>query len=149
MEGDSRPIPDPTILTTEQLHREIGALRELVETRLDGLAALSNERLRALEQRMTSDKTTAETAVNAALAAQKEAASKSEEQTAKLLDQLRLTFTVGFDELRRGFDDLKGRVGTIESVKTGGREAYAGLYAVGILIVAALTALITYGAVHK
>jgi len=31
------PIPDPTLLTTQQLLREITALRELFETRLDGM----------------------------------------------------------------------------------------------------------------
>lgn len=32
-----RPVPDPTTLTTAQLLRELGALRELVFTRLDGM----------------------------------------------------------------------------------------------------------------
>lgn len=32
-----RPIPDPTLLTTRQLNREIGALKEVVFTRLDGM----------------------------------------------------------------------------------------------------------------
>ena len=31
-----RPIPDPTELTTDQLRREIGSLRELLETRIAG-----------------------------------------------------------------------------------------------------------------
>lgn len=31
--GDTRPVPDPTVLTTQQLYREIAALRELFETR--------------------------------------------------------------------------------------------------------------------
>ena len=31
------PVPDPTLLTTEQLRRELGSLRELVETRLHGM----------------------------------------------------------------------------------------------------------------
>jgi len=31
------PVPDPTLLTTEQLIRAIGALREVIETRLDGM----------------------------------------------------------------------------------------------------------------
>lgn len=34
---DIRPVPDPTILTTEQLTREIGRLREILEARLDGM----------------------------------------------------------------------------------------------------------------
>ena len=35
-EVGSRPVPDPTLLTTEALQREIRALRELLETRIDG-----------------------------------------------------------------------------------------------------------------
>lgn len=35
--GDWRPIPDPTKLTTEQLRREVATLREILETRLDGM----------------------------------------------------------------------------------------------------------------
>lgn len=31
------PVPDPTKLTTEQLRRELAALREIIETRLDGM----------------------------------------------------------------------------------------------------------------
>jgi hypothetical protein len=34
--GDRRPVPDPTLLTTQQLYREVAALRELFETRLNG-----------------------------------------------------------------------------------------------------------------
>jgi hypothetical protein len=36
-DGDSRPIPDPTQLTTQQLVREISALKELIFTRLDAI----------------------------------------------------------------------------------------------------------------
>ena len=32
--GDSRPVPDPTLLTTQQLLREIGTVRELFDARL-------------------------------------------------------------------------------------------------------------------
>jgi hypothetical protein len=35
--GDVRPVPDPTTLTTAQLLRELGALRELLFTRLDAM----------------------------------------------------------------------------------------------------------------
>jgi hypothetical protein len=31
------PVPDPTALTTEQLRRELGALREVIEARLNGM----------------------------------------------------------------------------------------------------------------
>ena len=35
--SSSTPIPDPTLLTTQQLHREILGLREVIETRLIGM----------------------------------------------------------------------------------------------------------------
>jgi len=36
-ERNWRPIPDPTILTTQQLQREISALKEIIFTRLDAM----------------------------------------------------------------------------------------------------------------
>jgi hypothetical protein len=35
--GGWQPVPDPTRLTTEQLRRELATLREILETRLDGM----------------------------------------------------------------------------------------------------------------
>jgi len=35
--SDWRPVPDPTTLTTEQLRRELSALREILSARLDGM----------------------------------------------------------------------------------------------------------------
>jgi hypothetical protein len=35
--GGWQPVPDPTRLTTEQLRRELATLREIIETRLDGM----------------------------------------------------------------------------------------------------------------
>jgi cation transport regulator ChaB len=35
--GNKFPVPDPTILTTQQLHREILGLREILEARLIGM----------------------------------------------------------------------------------------------------------------
>lgn len=40
----SRPVPDPTVLTTDALRRDIGALKDLLTTRMDGMDGLSNER---------------------------------------------------------------------------------------------------------
>src|SRR5271163_46358 len=34
---DRRPVPDPTLLTTQQLLRELSTLRELIFTRLDAM----------------------------------------------------------------------------------------------------------------
>ena len=35
--SECMPLPDPTKLTTEQLRRELATLREIIETRLDGM----------------------------------------------------------------------------------------------------------------
>ena len=35
--GEWTPVPDPTKLTTEQLRRELATLREIIETRLEGM----------------------------------------------------------------------------------------------------------------
>lgn len=37
VQSDFRPVPDPTVLTTEQLRRELSGLRELLEARLSGM----------------------------------------------------------------------------------------------------------------
>jgi hypothetical protein len=35
--ADVRPVPDPTSLTTRQLHRELASVKEVIYTRLDGM----------------------------------------------------------------------------------------------------------------
>jgi hypothetical protein len=45
-----RPVPDPTLLTTEALHREIASLRELEETRLEGLESKLETRLDGMDR---------------------------------------------------------------------------------------------------
>lgn len=167
MDGDSRPIPDPTVLTTEQLHREIAAAKEAISIEMDGLRGVIDARFDKVDLRFglldgqrIEQKVDTNAAVDAALVAQKEAVkeqtaasdraiAKSEAATSKQLEQLGTTFTTAIAGVTTTLADLKERVSRIESVKVGGREAYAGLYAVAILFAAVLSALITYGAVHK
>jgi hypothetical protein len=49
-QGDSRPTPDPTTLTTEQLRRELSALRELLEARLDAMEQATALRVGATDR---------------------------------------------------------------------------------------------------
>lgn len=44
--GGSRPVPDPTILTTQQLNREIAAMRDYI----DGQISVGRERLDAIDK---------------------------------------------------------------------------------------------------
>lgn len=53
--GERRPVPDPTTLTTQALHRDIGAARELLEERINGLTQLTDERLSSVGKRLEWD----------------------------------------------------------------------------------------------
>lgn len=48
--GVTTPNPDPTILTTQQLLREIATSRELVESKVDGLQAMFETRLDGMDK---------------------------------------------------------------------------------------------------
>jgi hypothetical protein len=152
--GGSTPIPDPTVLTTEALHREIAAVRELVFERIARNAEVAIEKLGSVEtqfelierQRVEQKKDTKD-AVDAALAAAKEAVkeqttaseraiAKSEAATAEQLKQLSTTFTTAIYGTTTNHDDLKERVGKIESIRQGGKEAVAALYALAGFVVA-------------
>lgn len=47
---DIRPVPDPTILTTEQLRREISALRDTVFAKFDGDRSVIEARLTGMDR---------------------------------------------------------------------------------------------------
>lgn len=150
-QGTSTPRPDPTLLTTQALYREIRGLREYIETLIQGEEKLTNEKFARVEQnfelierqRVEQKQDTAASrieqkqdsvaAVNAALIAQKEAVreqtiasekaiSKSEAATAKQLEQLGATFNQAIHGAVESTSDLKDRVGKLESIKLGAHE---------------------------
>lgn len=118
-----RPDPDPTLLTTENLRREIANLKELQETRLsaskadtialhdlllakievlssvtaqqfEGIAIQFAERDKRTEQLSLADKT----AIAAALQAQKEAAGAQNESNAASVTKQEAAFTKLLDQ---------------------------------------------------
>lgn len=123
--GGSRPTPDPTILTTDQLLREAGHLKELLTEKLIAVDKFLNK----VEEQRVEQKIDTKTAVDAALAAQEKAILKTELATAEALRQLKLTFDTALIGVVSSIDDLKNRVGRVEGVKLGGQESKAGLYA--------------------
>jgi hypothetical protein len=132
MAGESQQLPetrpDPTVLTTEQLLREVGQVRDLLKTEVEGIRRVFEEKFSAvdrqfvlIEQQRVEQKVDTKTAVDAALRAQQEAVkeqttaseraiAKSEAATTKSIEQLGSTFTTAFDGQRRDIDDLKERV---------------------------------------
>ena len=143
----TKPTPDPTVLTTEQLLREVDRVKELMTSELRGLASVIEERFGSVgtqfdlvERQRVEQKKDTKDAVDAALAAAKEAVkeqttasgmsiAKSETATSEQLKQLNVTFTTAILGVNDKFDDLKERVGRIENIKVGGKEQLASVYA--------------------
>lgn len=148
----SRPVPDPTSLTTEALMREVQTLRELLGQRIQSLDDKLSERLNGMvqsrdeevkgiedklklvEQQRVEQKKDTKDAVDAALTAQKEAVreqttasersiAKSETATTKSIDELGKTFATALDGFRREVGDLKDRLTTVEQRRVGSQEA--------------------------
>jgi multidrug efflux pump subunit AcrA (membrane-fusion protein) len=136
----SRPQPDPTALTTEALHREIAALKELAYQRIDQLERVYNEKCALLarelelrEQQRIEQKQDTKAAVDAALAAAREAVvaetgasqraiEKAEAATSKAVDQLGEKFGVDIHGLRRELDTLKERFVSDAGVRRGSMD---------------------------
>ena len=145
---DRRPIPDPTVLTTEALNREIAALRremglevaahrrevdqELKLRRLVTDEQFNNVDLQftLVERQRVEQKEDGRAALNAALAASKEAVDKNEKATAEQLKQQGSQFGTELAALRGSHDDLKDRVTKLESFAGGGQAKAADLRAV-------------------
>lgn len=99
-------MPDPTVLTTDQLRREIGALREVVETRLESLRDISDQRVAAIQlqldqryqaiydklkderARVQQQMTDADKAIQAALASAEKAVTKAETAAEKRFESV-------------------------------------------------------------
>jgi hypothetical protein len=135
-----RPDPDPTLLTTENLRREIANLKELSDTKfggvsnsigslhdlftaeLDKLASVTAERFTAVGAQFTerdtrTDQRAGDTklAVDAAFAAAKEATAEIKTGFTKSIDALQTLITANTKAADDKIDDLKERLTTMEA----------------------------------
>jgi len=139
------PIPDPTVLTTQALYREVSSLKELIEQRIAALSLATAEadeairqsikeaidarnvldrevqlrtdlQFRLVEQQRVEQKADTKNAVDAALTAQKEAIGKTETATAYQLQELGKRFETAFDNLRRSDDEIKERLQEVATI---------------------------------
>jgi hypothetical protein len=151
-DGGSRPVPDPTVLTTAQLYREIAASQVSFEKDLTAIRDMSNTRfecarrlveekfasidaqLELVERQRVEQKADTKAAVDAALTAQKEAVkeqtiaqgtaiAKSDAGTSEQLKAIRSEFSTALAGVLTTLNDIKDRVVAIESVRRGGQEA--------------------------
>ena len=127
----------------EHVQKVVGHLKELVEEKFESVATQFSERDTRSERESRDNKT----AVDAAFAAQKEAATKQDESNAKAIDKSEVATAEKIDKLSElfrteirglttGLADLKERVSGAESSRHGVREAtterresLAGIYA--------------------
>ncbi len=165
--GDWTPRPDPTLLTTEQLLREIGALERLLdarfltlETKMAGHFLIDTERFSKTEEhfllveslRLEQKKDTKE-ALESALAAQKEAARKQDDATKETISKLSQLLDISARGLSDKVDDLKDRVVRAEASRQGASETKqeqranitAVQAAVGIVVTVILLATLYFG----
>jgi len=154
-ERDFRPVPDPTLLTTEQLHREIAALREFVLGEIRHVGELSNERFKAVDEQFyaVSERTkeqkedgrlaldaafqSAKDAVALQTEASEKAIAKSEAATTKQIDALGVVVEKSSQAKDEKIDDLKTRLDKLE----GRREGVSSSTALLLAIVGALAAV--------
>jgi hypothetical protein len=141
--SDTRPIPDPTVLTTEASLRMETSLRNFITTEIKhqselfmSVVARIEMRLDLLDGRTAEQKSDTKAALDAALAAQKEAVASQTESANKSIDKsetatterikgveaLLATSTKATDDK---ITDLKDRVIAIEAVKLGNVEGAA------------------------
>lgn len=138
--GDLRPVPDPTELTTKATDRLEATLRNLITTEIRNMTILVGEKLKGvedrfsrLESRTAEQKSDTKDALDAALAAAKEAVATQAASFEKATNKSETTFTEnirGVAALLNSttkaaddkYDDLKERVVAIESRQSGGRE---------------------------
>jgi hypothetical protein len=144
--GGSRPVPDPTVLTTQQLLREVLSLKELFNTRLEAMDkaivllqsnADKSPTIAVVDQRLTSavcmmnskfaeydgrveDMSKAATkAVDAAFAAQKEAITKSEAGFTKQIDNMGGQMHMLQKTLDDKISDIKDRLNGLSGLQIG------------------------------
>jgi len=127
----------PTDVTKEVTH-----LRELMDERLISVGVQFKERDTRQERESRDNKV----AVDAAFAAQKEAAAKQDEGNAKAINKSEMATAETINKLSELFrtsagalsdkiDDLKARVGAIENLKQGGRDTIGSIYALAAFLV--------------
>jgi chromosome segregation ATPase len=125
-----------------EVQKEVSHLRELMDERSEAVIT----QFSLVERQRVEQKSDTKAAVDAALAAAKEAVkeqttafglatAKSETSTLEQLKQLTVTFNTAISGVQVTLGDLKDRINRIEATKAGGKETLTGIYAlVGFLV---------------
>lgn len=149
--GNSRPVPDPTLLTTAALMREVAG----IDARLMAAKELVDEQFKCVkqqfdtaEQQRKEQKADTQAAVDAALTAVELSTSKAEGSMTKQLEQLAATFQAYSKGQDVALNDLKQRIQVMESTKVGSHEtksaqtAWIGLAATICIVIISIVVVI-------
>lgn len=159
--GETRSVPDPTLLTIDALRREIAMLDGQTKESLTAVKALTAERFRSVdalmeraEEMRREQKADTKLAVDAALDSQKEATAKMERSISDQISSLRINFETEARSIRGSIEDLKEGMARLESVRIGhseqkseSRQISAGVIAligIGITILLAILTVIGF-----
>lgn len=164
-QGDVRPVPDPTVLTTAASLRLEETLRRLVQSEIEHMEMLMNERFahietqfKMLDARTAEQKKDTKDALDAALAAQKEAVAsqtasseksitKSETATIERIKAVETLLSASTRASDDKIDDLKSRIVAIEAVKLGTKESVSDSRATIAAVVGVIGVVIAFAAV--
>ena len=165
--GLNIPIPDPSLLTTEQFNRgqdnarrEMSSLREYLISEMTRIEKVHEEKFKGIEVRFAESKIEGKTALEAALRAAQNlvdaqnksnsaAAEKSEQNFTKQIEALNTQTTTITGALAAQVSDIKERITSSESTHKGATDNTARLMAVAMFIIVAGMAIFTLTANHS
>lgn len=105
------PIPDPTLLTTEALQREIAGLKELLQSKIDSLDEAMRLRFETVDVRFDD----ADAALKTALTAQEKTNDKSDTATSKRFDEQRALLEINERGSNDKINELRDRLTRAET----------------------------------
>jgi hypothetical protein len=159
--GLNIPIPDPSLLTTEQFNRgqdnarrEMSSLREYLISEMTRIEKVHEEKFKGIEVRFAESKIEGKTALEAALRAAQNlvdaqnksnsaAAEKSEQNFTKQIEALNTQTTTITGALAAQVSDIKERITSSESTHKGATDNTARLMAAAMFVVALGMAIFT------
>jgi hypothetical protein len=153
---DPKFIPDPTKLTRDEINaaaeharRELDAATEQLGTRIDCLRELMEGKFDAIERRFRDRdaraldiQTANEKAIAAALASQKELAQQQDTTNRNAIDKNEELTEKGFEGLKTQVDDLKSRVGRMESLREGSARLMTQQLAVTTVVITIIVVVV-------
>jgi chromosome segregation ATPase len=139
MDEAAKVLHETVTRTPTDIQQAVGHLKELQEEKFASVQTQFKER----DTRSERESRDNAIKVDAAFAAQKEAAAKESDSNTRAIEKSERATEKVIDALNGKIDDLKERLGRVEGVKEGGSNAVAALYAGAATILAVVAIAVT------